>query len=180
MRDAAGRIEGVTIVDLYALYPRFDIDIDLEQRRLSDHDAIVFQFPLHWYSTPSLVKEWMDLVLEHGFAYGETGTALAGKPWLCAITAGAPEQAYRAGGSHGLPLRHLLTPIEATARLCQMPFLPPYVLFGAQTAHEAGRRDHADGYARLLSALRDDRFDFQAADGIDILSFDLLGQAVRG
>ncbi len=180
MRDAAGRIEGITVFDLYAHYPRFDIDIDQEQRRLSEHDAIVLQFPLYWYSTPSLVKEWMDLVLEHGFAYGETGGRLKGKPWLCAITAGAPEQAYRPGGLHGLPLRHFLAPLEATANLCQMPFLPPYVLFGAQDVDEAARRAHAEGYARLLVALRDDRFDFDAVAGVDFLSAGRLHPALIG
>ena len=73
MLEAARRIAGVTIVDLYADYPRFEIDVEREQQRLLEHDAIVFQFPLYWYSTPSLLKEWQDLVLEHGFAYGEHG-----------------------------------------------------------------------------------------------------------
>lgn len=180
MRDAAGRVAGLTFVDLYALYPRFDIDVDQEQRRLVEHDALVFQFPLHWYSTPSLVKEWLDLVLEHGFAYGEAGTALQGKPWLCAITAGAPEDAYVEGGAHAMPLRRFLTPLEATARLCRMPFLPPYVLFNAQNAGDEARRTHADGYARLLAALRDERVDWGAAAGLDSLSAARLGQVLRG
>lgn len=28
------------------------------------------QHPFYWYSTPALLKEWQDLVLEHGWAYG--------------------------------------------------------------------------------------------------------------
>ena len=36
-------------------------------------DTIVFQFPFYWYSVPPLLKEWIDLVLEHGFAYGLEG-----------------------------------------------------------------------------------------------------------
>ncbi|WP_211903832.1 NAD(P)H-dependent oxidoreductase [Ralstonia syzygii] len=79
-------------------YPRYDIDVDDEQQRLAEHDAIVFQFPLYWYSTPPILKEWQDLVLEHGFAYGETGAALKGKPWLCAATAGASHGAYAFDG----------------------------------------------------------------------------------
>jgi putative NADPH-quinone reductase len=68
MMAAARAIEGVTFVDLYGEYPRHNINIDKEQERLVNHDVIVFQFPLFWYSTPSLIKEWEDLVLEYGFA----------------------------------------------------------------------------------------------------------------
>ena len=71
MASRARGIAGISFVDLYADYPRHNIDIDVEQKRLLDHDVILFQFPLFWYSTPSLIKEWQDLVLEYGFAYGE-------------------------------------------------------------------------------------------------------------
>ncbi|MCV5371612.1 NAD(P)H-dependent oxidoreductase, partial [Escherichia coli] len=66
----AQKIEGVTCVDLYGEYPRFNINIDREQQRLREHDVVIFQFPLYWYSTPAILKEWQDLVLEYGFAYG--------------------------------------------------------------------------------------------------------------
>ena len=78
MADAVAGIDGITLVDLYAEYPDFQIDIDREQQRLLEHDVIVFQHPLYWYSTPAILKEWQDLVLEHGFAYGSGGTALQG------------------------------------------------------------------------------------------------------
>lgn len=180
MLEAAGRLEGVSLFDLYARYPRFDIDIELEQQRLLEHDVIVFQFPLYWYSTPALLKEWIDLVLEHGFAYGETGVALKDKPWLCAITAGAPKTAYGPQGPHGRPLRDLLTPLEATANLCRMPFLAPYVLFGAQEAGQETRWDHVDGYVRLLRALKDGHVDIDAARRLDTLEASRLDRILIG
>ena len=64
----AQAVDDVTIVDLYAEYPRHNIRVDIEQKRLLDHDIVLFQFPLFWYSSPSLIKEWEDLVLEQGFA----------------------------------------------------------------------------------------------------------------
>jgi len=91
LKRASSGIEDVTIVDLYAEYPDFCIDIDREQQRLREHDIIVFMFPLYWYSTPSILKEWQDLVLEHGFAYGHDGKELSGKKLLCALTAGGNE-----------------------------------------------------------------------------------------
>ncbi len=70
LAEAAQRLDGVTLVDLYAEYPDFGIDVDREQTRLREHDVIIFMYPLYWYSTPALLKEWQDLVLEYGFAYG--------------------------------------------------------------------------------------------------------------
>ena len=55
MERAARQVSGITFVDLYAEYPRYDISIEREQRRLLDHDVILLQFPLFWYSTPSLI-----------------------------------------------------------------------------------------------------------------------------
>ena len=40
---------------------------------------IVFQHPVYWYSSPAILKEYQDLVLEYGFAYGHDGHALDGK-----------------------------------------------------------------------------------------------------
>ncbi|MCU7375699.1 NAD(P)H-dependent oxidoreductase [Paucibacter sp. O1-1] len=69
----------MTINDLYANYPDFLIDVAREQQLCESHDVIIFQHPFYWYSTPAIVKEWLDLVLEHGWAYGKTGTALKDK-----------------------------------------------------------------------------------------------------
>jgi glutathione-regulated potassium-efflux system ancillary protein KefG len=87
---------------LYEAYPRLDIDVEHEQKLLLEHDVIIFQHPFYWYSTPPILKQWQDLVLQHGWAYGSTGTALQGKTFLSAISAGAGEGAYcSAGYNHG-------------------------------------------------------------------------------
>ena len=39
MARAAARVAGITFVDLYADYPRFDIDVNAEQQRLLEHDV---------------------------------------------------------------------------------------------------------------------------------------------
>ena len=157
---ATEALDGVTVIDLYSEYPDFYIDIDREQQRLRDHDVVVFMFPLYWYSTPSLLKEWQDLVLEYGFAYGHDGTELHGKLLLCAITAGGLEDAYRHQGYNHYSIRELLRPIEQTATLCGMTYLPPYALFGSRTALEDGRvQTHVDGWIRIAKDLVADRFD---------------------
>ena len=175
MAKAAEAIDGITFVDLYRDYPRFDIDVDAEQQRLVDHEVILFQFPLFWYSTPSIIKEWEDLVLEHGFAYGADGDKLAGKRMMLALTAAGPEDAYSAGGYQNYPLREFIRPLEQTARLCDMNFVPPYVLYAALRAPSTGAVEpHVEGYRRLLEAIRDDHYDWDAADQQEIADFNSL------
>ena len=170
-------LPGTTLVDLYGEYPDYHVDIDREQQRLASHDVVVFMFPLFWYSTPALLKEWQDLVLEYGFAYGSGGTALHGKVLLCALTAGGDELAYRHEGYNHYTIRELLRPLEQTATLCGMRYLPPFALFGARSALEEGRVGaHVEAWRRLVLALREDRLDLERAaelpklnDGLDAL-----------
>lgn len=171
----AQQVEGLTRVDLYAEYPRFNINIDREQDRLRAADVVVLQYPLFWYATPSLLKEWIDLVFEHGFAYGAGGTALAGKTLAVALSAAGPADAYTAEGYQHFPLRTFLAPMEQTARLCRMEFLPPYVLHGALRAPSDGRLSpHVAGYRRLLEALRDGTLDRAAARDRDVMTAQTL------
>lgn len=171
---ASHDVPGVTVVDLYQEYPTLHINIDREQERLREHDVIVFMFPLYWYSTPSILKEWQDLVLEYGFAYGEGGTALEGKQFLCALTAGGPEQAYCCDGYNQYSLRELLRPLEQTATLCGMRFLAPFALYGSRTALEEDRIEcHARDWQRILAALRDERIDAVQAANLPRLNANL-------
>ena len=170
MAREAGEIEGVTPIDLYARYPRHDIDIEAEQARLLEHDVLVLQFPFHWYAAPSLVKLWLDVVLEFGFAYGEGGTRLAGKSLLVATTAGGAEEAYDPDGHNRFPIRTLLAPYEQTAHLCRMRYLAPFVLFAALRAVGDGKADtHVNRYRALLAALVEDALDLDAAEARELM-----------
>ncbi|MDC5812323.1 NAD(P)H-dependent oxidoreductase [Vibrio europaeus] len=161
---AAKKIEGVTVVDLYHEYPTYHINIDKEQQRLIDHDVIIFQFPLYWYSTPAILKEWQDLVLEYGFAYGHDGTALHGKKFLCSLSAGGKADAYQTDGYNHFTIRELLHPLEQMATLTGMQYLAPFALFGARTAQEDGRvKSHVENWSSLLTKLVAGEIDFEQA-----------------
>ncbi|MGR5348227.1 NAD(P)H-dependent oxidoreductase [Vibrio mediterranei] len=169
-RDAQS-ISGVTTVDLYFEYPTYNINIDKEQQRLIDHDIIIFQFPLYWYSTPSILKEWQDLVLEYGFAYGHEGTALHGKIFLCAISAGGKADAYQSDGYNHFTIRQLLQPLEQTAALTGMNYLPPFCLFGSRTAQEEDRiPKHRERWRELLNLLVTGDFDTARAMPLEKLN----------
>ena len=62
------------------------------------HDIVVFQHPFYWCSAPALLKEWQDLVLEYGFAYG------------------AGRLAYQRDGINYFTIHELLAPFHQIAR----------------------------------------------------------------
>jgi putative NADPH-quinone reductase len=176
MAGGARHLDGVTFVDLYAEYPRFSIDVDREQRRLTDHDVIVFQFPVFWYSTPALLKQWQDLVLEYNFAYGPQGQRLAGKLTMTCITTGGSRADYSEDGGNRREIWHFLYPLEQTATLCGMDYLPPFVFHSANHIDVITAQHHIGAYPQLLAALRDDRLDLAGVRQLKTFnSFDLSG-----
>ena len=169
--SAVRELSGVTVHDLYDVYPTLYIDAKREQRLLLEHDVIVFQHPFYWYSTPAILKEWQDLVLEHGWAYGRGGTQLRGKITLNAITTGGPESAYHRSGYNRFTIRELLAPWDQTAHLCGMRYLAPFTVHAALRI--AGDDDAAQArasYRQLIEALRDDRLDLERAATVDNLA----------
>jgi len=168
--EAVRDLEGLTAHDLYEEYPDFAIDVPREQQLLKEHDLIVFQHPFYWYSCPALLKEWLDLVLEYGFAYGPGGEALKGKVLLSAVTTGGGPEAYRQDGHNRFTIRQFLAPFEQTAALCNMRYLPPFVTHGMR--HYPGDgviRERADVYRQTLIRLRDNAFDFEELASADYL-----------
>ena len=157
-------VENVTIHDLYEEYPTASINVAREQALLVEHDVVVFQHPFYWYSVPSILKEWQDLVLEHGWAYGAGGTKLRDKITLNAITTGGPAQAYKKGGYNRFTVRELLAPWEQTANLCGMRYLAPFTVHAAlRLASDDDVAQRREDYRRLVVALRDDRLDLERA-----------------
>ena len=158
-------LDGVRVHDLYETYPDFEVDVAREQELLRAHDVVVLQHPFYWYSAPALVKEWLDLVLEHGFAYGRTGNALRGKVMMNALSTGGREEAYGANGRNRFTIRQLLAPFDQTAHLCNMIYLPPFVVFRGRGLSRQSLAETAANYRRCVEALRDGAFHYdQIAD----------------
>ena len=178
LRETVETLEGVTFHDLYASYPDFLIDVPHEQQLCENHDIIIFQHPFYWYSTPAIIKEWFDLVLEHGWAYGSTGNALKGKITFQALTAGGDQESYGADGLNRFTIRELTTPFRATANLCGMDWMPPFAVLGIhQGLPENERVRHAEDYRRTLIALRDNRVDPDRARVSELLNLKFLEQS---
>jgi glutathione-regulated potassium-efflux system ancillary protein KefG len=147
--------DAVTFHDLYESYPDFNIDIKKEQELLRDHDIIVWQHPMYWYSAPPILKQWIDLVLEYKWAYGTTGTALQGKYVFQAITTGGRKENYCDTGKDRFTIYELLDPFNQTAQVCQMHYLPPYVIHGTFQMEAKDYKKAGEEYGRLIAYLLD-------------------------
>jgi len=166
-------IEGVDFCDLYEEYPLMEIDVRREQARLEAADVIVWQHPFYWYSTPAILKQYQDLVLEHGWAYGRGGNALRGKTLLSVTTAGGSVSVYQPDGQNRLTIREFLAPIEQAALLCGMRYLAPFVVHGTHVLSLEDIEVHREAYHRLLVALRDERVDLDATAEMSHINADL-------
>jgi NAD(P)H dehydrogenase (quinone) len=133
-------------------------DIAQEQDKLRRADAVLFQFPLWWFSMPAIMKGWFERVYAYGFGYGVGEHSdrrwgdrygegnLAGKRAMLVVTTGGWESHYGERGING-PLDDLLFPIQhGMLHYPGFEVLPPFVV------HRTGRVDEA-AYAAATEAL---------------------------
>ena len=146
-------LPGVNVHELYEIYPNFDIDVAHEQHLLREHQVVIFQHPIYWYSTPAILHAWQEEVLTRGFAYGPGGGALRGKALIQALSTGsAPES--RHGAERGFSLGDVLRPVEQVARFCGMVYLAPFVVRGAGSLDARAIAEQAQRYREHLMSLR--------------------------
>ena len=155
LSNAARSIAGVTFHDLYAAYPDFGIHAAREQELLLAHDVIIFQHPFYWYSSPAIIKEWQDIVLDFGWAYGPGGNRLHGKFMMQAISTGGAEGFYHAKGRNRFSVDELLSPFNQTAHLCGMAYLKPFVVYEGRRISDDELEGHVTHYSDLLTGLVD-------------------------
>ncbi|TDQ40360.1 NAD(P)H-dependent oxidoreductase [Aureibacillus halotolerans] len=140
----------ITVHSLYEVYPDWTIDTKDEQQLLLDHDRIVLQYPLYWYSVTPLLKKWFDDVLEYGWAYGSKGVQLQGKQFILAITAGGTLEDYQAGGSDWFSISEYTKPLQATIVRCRGTFLPSWITYDADQLTEKQLQIEAAAYVNYI------------------------------
>ncbi|SNR15693.1 NAD(P)H-dependent oxidoreductase [Tenacibaculum jejuense] len=118
-----------TIHSIYEVYPSLNFNVANEQSLIEKFDEIIFQFPLHWFSTPYALKKYIDEVFTYGWAFGEGGDKIKGKKIGLAISTGGSEEHYKA--PNGIPLEDLLNDVILTFRFCGAEFTNLHRLYGA-------------------------------------------------
>jgi glutathione-regulated potassium-efflux system ancillary protein KefG len=162
--------EHIELVDLYEKYPNFLLPIEYEKELLEAHDIILLHHPLYWYSCPPLLKQWMDVVWEVGWAYGPGGNALKGKKIMQVITTGGSNHAYSYEGSNTGTIRTYLKPFEQAAKVCQMTYLPPFVIHGTHRLSRQDIEQYKLDFDVLLLRLRDENFIHQTFGSDSIIN----------
>ena len=147
------KMDHITFNDLYEQYPDFNIDVEREKGLLLRHEVIIWHYPLYMYSAPAMIKQWMDLVLEYGWAHGSRGNALKDKIIFNALTTGGARESYAANQHNRFTIREFLVPFEQTATLCEMIYLPPFVVHGTHLLTDQQLAEHVALYHELLGQL---------------------------
>jgi glutathione-regulated potassium-efflux system ancillary protein KefG len=141
----------VTLHRLSDIHRNYQFDIPAEQDLLVRHDRIVFLFPLYWYSSPAIMKKWIDDVFTPGFAYARNGNKLQGKEFLVVTTVGAPETGYRAGGFNNHTMDELLRPFQQTVAYVGGQYLSPVFIYESVFIDDGGIVAATD---RVVSAIK--------------------------
>lgn len=115
--------ESVTVKDIKSLYPDYNIDVEKEQDDLRCANKIVFQFPLYWFNSPAILKEYIDKVFDFGFAFdmdenGYVSKELRGKEFMLVVSAGGEEKLYNSDDA--VSIEKCLTPFYETAKFTGM------------------------------------------------------------
>jgi NAD(P)H dehydrogenase (quinone) len=135
-------------------------DIAAEQEKLRQADAVIFQFPLWWFSMPAILKGWVERVYANGFAYGvgehsdhrwgeRYGEgAMAGKRAMLVVTTGGWSSHYGPRGING-PIEDLLFPIHHG-----ILFYPGFAVLSPVVFHRVGSgRVSGELYAEMVAKL---------------------------
>lgn len=148
--DAIKDMEEVAIYNLYEMQSEDAFNADTWSKIISHASVIVFQFPFHWMSAPSLLKKWQDEV----FTYLAKTPAVAGKVLWVVTTTGSEYNAYRSGGRNQFTTDELLRPYQTSAVHAGMRWQSPLVVYGMGTA-EAGKNiaEGANRYKKGIEAL---------------------------
>jgi len=152
---------------VYALEQRLGVkshslapDIQQELDKLLWADLLILNFPIYWFSTPAILKGWIDRVLVSGVCYGgkrfyDQG-GLAGKKALVTVTLGGREHMFGEGAIHG-PLEDMLRPLlRGTLAYVGLEVLPPFVAWHVPYINAEAREQFLVGYHRRLEHLDHD------------------------
>lgn len=167
---AAESLENVTVRDLYELYPRFSINTKKEQQYLEQSDIIILLHPFYWYGTPALMKQYLDMVFVHGWAYGKDGTKLTDKIIFNALTTSGTRESYNWNEHNRFPLSSFLIPYNQLAFVCKMHYLPPFVLHESGKTFATDSAKHAKNFKALLQLLRQGNHDLERIKEMEYLN----------
>ena len=149
---------------VYALEQRHGVssgtiapDIKDELEKLMRCDLLILNFPLFWFSTPAILKGWIDRVLVSGPVYGGmrfyNRGGLRGKRAVVSLTLGGQAHMFADDGVHG-PLMDMLRPLlQGTLGYTGLDVLEPFVAWHVPYVTHDVRLDYLAAWRSRLSSL---------------------------
>lgn len=105
---------------------------------------------MQWYSTPPLLKQWLDDVLIYGWSHGGETQALRGKQLMLAVSLGGAESAYQPDGAAGHTVNEYLLSFETISGYLSMHYLKPFITGGSATITDGEIAAQAERYKAVL------------------------------
>lgn len=123
-----------TVHELYKKYSIGKIDVNKEHQLIEAHQNLILQFPIFNFSSPPLLKQWLDDVLIYGWAYGrENGDKLKGKKIALAVSAGIQKKDYQLEGRYHFTMEEILTPFKVLFKYyCHADYQNFYAFYGSE------------------------------------------------
>ncbi|MGY3723933.1 Putative NADPH-quinone reductase (modulator of drug activity B) [Granulicatella balaenopterae] len=104
--------------------PTGHFDRTSERQAVKRADRIILQFPMYWYSSPAVMKQWMDEVLDIKWA-----KQIGSKEVGIVTNMGIKERSYQAGGREQFTLSELLRPFQATVNALGWQYLHAFPIY---------------------------------------------------
>jgi NAD(P)H dehydrogenase (quinone) len=132
-------------------------DILEEIEKLLWCDLLILNFPIFWFSTPAILKGWIDRVLISGLTYGGkrfyNRGGLAGRKAMVTVTLGGRPHMFGERAVHG-PLKDMLRPLlRGTLYYTGLAVLPPFVAWHVPYISDDDRTAYLAAYERRLSEI---------------------------
>lgn len=145
--ESAGMKRNITIHDMYALERDHQINVDQERQVLEQADRIVLQFPLRWYSAPSLLYKWMQEVFDDYWLHSgpEGSSILQGKELTLTVAYSEPSYDYTADGKYKYTLKQILRNFEVIAMHLGIKYCEPFTVYELDDLDKT-----AKAYAEML------------------------------
>ncbi|XP_023141738.1 ribosyldihydronicotinamide dehydrogenase [quinone]-like [Amphiprion ocellaris] len=157
---------------------RLSSDITEEQRKVTEADLIIFQFPMYWFSVPAIMKGWIDRVLTPGFAYSQEKRYSQGmfkdKKAMLSFTTGSHEPMFSANGIHG-DINVSLWPLQnGILHYCGFQVLAPQIFWAPSSQTPEARKSMLDDWCtRLDKLMGEEPLSFPPLDYFDEKHFQL-------
>lgn len=139
-------------------------DVTTEQTLLRQHQRIIWEFPLYWYSAPAILKQWEDDVLTDEFAFGNeiTNPGLKGKTLGLVVNTGESASRYQVAGDEHFSLTEILRPYQVTAQRLKMKYMNPLLIYKFEHMNDIAQQELFIHYQQYLTMTNPQSFSEKA------------------